>query len=202
MKIRSFIRAVVFLVFGIFLAGVMSSPVFAVNYPVSITTTGFLPSTVSAKVGDTLEFRNLTTSTQSARTSVAAGFNTGDIGTQQSKTVVLNNQGTFSFYSQYNTNLTGSVVVASSSATATSSGTTTSTATAAALVSQPVKTQAQPVSGAFEVFLAVMATGVAFLGAGWVSQKRLALVPVDYPEVVHLPSIRITVENTDEEKHA
>lgn len=200
MKTRSAIRIVVSLAFGVFLAGALSSPVFAANYPISITTTGFLPATLNAQVGDTLEFRNLTTSTQSARTSVAAGFNTGDIGTQQSKTVVLNNPGTFSYYSQYNTNLTGSVTVASDSATA--SATPTPVATASTLTSQPVQTQSQPVSGAFEVFLAVMATGTAFLGLGWYSQKRLATDPTNSPEVINLPSIRITVEQTDEDSNA
>lgn len=199
MKMSSAIRRVVTLVFGTALALVISTPVWAASYSITILDTGFMPNTLTVQVGDTLEFRNSSSSTQSARTSLSSGFITGDIGVQQAKTVVVNNPGVYNFYSQYNQSLTGIVTVASASAT--TSGTTTTTTTST-INSQPVQTQAQPVSGAFEVFLAVIATGTAFLGFGWFSQRRLAFNQLENSEVIQLPSIRVTVEKTDESDRA
>lgn len=149
--------------------------VHAATYSVTISPTGFIPATLKVQTGDTLEFRNGTTAMQSARSTLTTGFNTGDIGANQAKSVVVSNPGTFTYSSAYNAAITGSVEVSAATSSATTSATTTTTSTTSATkTSQPVQTQAQPVSGVFEVVVGMTLTGVLMLGGGIFWQRRLA----------------------------
>lgn len=173
---------------GVFLA--TASLVHAATIPVTISTSGFVPASVKVNVGDTIEFRNSTTATQSARTSLTSGFNTGDIGPNQTKTVTLNSVGTYSYSSAYTTAFTGTVEVASSSTASTT--TTSTTSTTSGTTSQPANTQAQPVSGVFEVVMAMSATGVASIGGGWIWQRRQTLAEREEREmdrIIALPTV-------------
>lgn len=172
--------------------GLSVSFVQAATLPITITNTGFVPATLKIVAGDTLEFRNSTTATQSARTAVASGFNTGDIGPSQSKSVVVSTAGTYSYTSAYNAALTGSVEVASAAGT-------TSTASSA-LTSQPVTTQAQPVSGVFEVVVVMVMTGSAFVIGGVFWQRKLAFTSVDDAHEVTLTQVpRLTLRSSPDD---
>lgn len=181
---RSFLFGAFFLLtFGIFTFG-LAQKAWAATYAVSITSSGFSPSSLQVSVGDSLTFINSTTSTQSAKTTVASGFNTGDIGPGQSKIVTVSSAGTYTYTSLYSPSFTGTVTVLagdSSSLTSTESATTTTT------TSVPDTTQQQPVSGAFENLLALVAIGFGFLGFGWYS-RRNTLVE-NQSGVVDLPLI-------------
>lgn len=191
-RLRSFAIGVTILLLGIF---VFPTAVFADTYSVSITATQFVPSTLNVTVGDTIRFINTTSATQSAKTTDASGFNTGNIGPGENKSVVVSTAGTFSYSSQYSPSLTGTVVVAASSGALGGETSTTSATT-----SQPAQTQSQPVSGVFEVMLAVIAAGVGFIALGMVTQRfQPKLLSTD--STVDLPSIsvRLTNEETEEE---
>lgn len=174
------------------------SPVLAASYSVTISDLGFVPSTLTVATGDTIEFRNSTTSTQSARTTVASGFNTGDIGPNQSKSVVVSNIGSYTYSSFYNSSLTGTVEVTAAGSTSTTSATTTSaTSTASGTkTGLPVETQPQPVSGVFEVVLAMMVGGTALVASGVVWQRRLSVTSDAQTGdvLISLPRITLTRE--------
>lgn len=168
----------------------------AATLPVTITNTGFVPATLKVVAGDTLEFRNSTTATQSARSTVAAGFNTGDIGPNQSKSVVVTNPGTYSYTSAYNSAITGSIEVASGS------GAMTTSTASSTLTTQPATTQAQPVSGVFEVVMAMTMTGIAFVAGGMIWQRRLAYAEVEQNAhqvtLTQVPRLTLRVTSDDD----
>lgn len=175
-RVRTLVLAGLMVVFALV---VSVRPALAATYAVTITTTQFIPATLQVSAGDQITFLNSTTATQSAVTSDPSGFNTGNIGAGQSKTVTVSTAGTYTYSSAFNSALTGTVTVleSSSSITSTSSGTTSTVST----------TQEQPVSGVFEVVLAMVAGGFGFLGFGWYSARRANAVPHD--PVVNLPLI-------------
>lgn len=169
-------------------AGLFATPVWAATATVSITDMAFVPATLKVNVGDTINFKNATSSTQSAKTSSTLGFDTGNIGAGQTKSVVVSTAGTYSYSSAFNTALTGSVEVMSATATASSSP--TPTASGSATKGQPTETQPQPVSGVMDALLGVLALGAGALlfGLGW--QQRLGgvqeIVPLK-PVTLHDP---------------
>lgn len=172
---------VILLVLSALLGAGWVAPVQAATYSITITSTQFIPSTLSAEVGDTITFINTSTATQSAKSTVASGFNSGDIGPGMSKSVTLVNEGTFTFTSQYNSALTGVVTVGAGS-----SLTSDTTSTAAARTVSTTSTQEQPVSGTAETFGLLLAGGMVFLGAGWYARqqsRRYTLPLVDLPLV-------------------
>lgn len=149
----------------------------AATYAVTITSTQFIPATLQVSVGDQISFLNSDIATQSARTTDPDGFNTGDIGPGQTKSVTLSTAGTFTYSSAYNSALTGTVtVLAGTGSISTTSGTTTTVTT----------TQPQPVSGTFEIVLALTAGGFAFLGFGWHARRQGNVV---HQSVVNLPLV-------------
>lgn len=160
------------------IAAVIAVPVWAASATVSITDTAFVPATLKVNVGDTINFKNATTSTQSAKSSSTLGFDTGNIGANQTKSVVVNTAGTYTYSSAFNPALSGTVEVSAASASATS----TPMATTSGVTAQPVQTQAQPVSGVMDALLGVVALGLGSMlfGFGW--QRRLGgeseVVPV------------------------
>jgi plastocyanin len=149
-------------------AGLLPSVAQAASYTITITESQFIPSALTAAVGDTITFINNTTATQSAKTSVASGFNTGDIGPSKSKQVTLVNEGTFSYSSLYNAALTGSVTVgAGSSLTSTTTSTDSTSQTAVVSTTQP-----QPVSGTMENLVILLVVGGTFVAFGTMAQFR------------------------------
>ncbi len=173
----------------------------AATHSITITPTGFIPSTLRVNQGDTLEFRNSTTATQSARSSLATGFNTGDIGANQAKSVVVTNSGVFSYSSSHDASLIGSIEVVAStpSANTLTSTTSTTTATTAALTSQPLQTQPQPVSGVFEVVVGMTLVGLFMIGGGifWQSYSFAgAQAHKNQEQIVSLPTLTWKDENT------
>ncbi len=160
-----------------------SSSVRAASYTVTITQTQFVPGTLTVAVGDSITFINNTTATQSAKTSVASGFNTGDIGPSMSKQVTIMNEGTFTYSSLYNAALTGVVTVTGSGATLTTTTTETTTTAQTAVVSQ---TQEMPVSGTTENLIMLLAAGGVFvLAGGYAHLKRGTAASV----VVNMPLV-------------
>lgn len=158
------------LALAMFVVAAFTTPTHALaaSYTITITGTQFVPGTLTAAVGDTITFINNTTATQSAKTAVASGFNTGDIGPSMSKLVTLVNEGTFTYSSLYTPSLTGVVTV-----TAASSLTTTETSTTSTAMTTTVSTtQPQPVSGAAENLIILLLVGSAFLTAGSYMQWR------------------------------
>lgn len=151
-----------------FVAGVFPSIAQAASYTITITPTQFVPSTLTAGVGDTITFINNTTATQSAKTSVASGFNSGDIGPSKSKQITLVNEGTFTYSSLYTPTITGVVTVTGSSTSLTTDTTATSTAQTAVVT----KTQSLPVSGTMENLVILLVMGAAFIALGAFGQLR------------------------------
>lgn len=169
-------------IFGLVIAALLLgvTRVQAATYSVTITSTQFVPSTLSVTAGDSITFINSTTATQSAQTTLASGFNTGAIAPGLSKTVTVSNAGTYSYTSAYTTTLSGTVTVASSSSTATSSATGVGGAVP--------RTQAQPVSGTGEVLMALLGGGsslLAFSAYGFRRNRQTAAAP--NAEVVSVP---------------
>ncbi len=162
----------------------------AATYSVTITSTAYIPSTLQVSAGDQVIFLNSDTATQSARTAETAGFNTGDIGPGANKTVTLATAGTYAYYSAYDANLTGTITVAAAAGGITDTTDTTSTVTT---------TQPQPVSGVFEVLLALVGGGCALLGFGWQARKRgLAQAGI---EIINLPLISSSAEAERDANH-
>ncbi len=148
-----------------FIAGFFPSLAQAASYTITITATQFVPGTLTAGVGDTITFINNTTATQSAKTAVASGFNTGDIGPSKSKAVTLVNEGTFTYSSLYTPSLSG-VVTVGAGTSLTSEASTTSTAQTTTVST----TQPQPVSGAVENLVILLVVGSTFLALGTAAQ--------------------------------
>ncbi len=160
----------------------VAGPVQAATYSVTITATQFVPATLQTNVGDTVTFINSTTATQSAKSTTATGFNTGDIGPNKSKSITVMNEGTFTYTSQYDAALTGVLTVASGSGLG---GTSTATTTAS-ITSSPTKTQPQPVSGTMENLVILIVSGIALLGAGAYARwrdGRAVITLIDVPLV-------------------
>lgn len=180
-RMRTWLLTGVLVLFALVLA---ARPALAATYSVTITATQFIPATLQVSAGDQITFLNSTTATQSAVTTDVNGFNTGNIGPGQSKTVTVSTAGTFAYSSAFNSSLTGTVTVLESSTeiTSTTSGTTTTVTT----------TQEQPVSGVFEVILAMVAGGFGFIGFGWYAARRSGFIAHD--PVVNLPLISSSVE--------
>lgn len=178
-------------------AGLFPGLAHAASYTITITETQFVPATLTAGVGDTVTFINNTTATQSAKTSVASGFNTGDIGPAKSKLITLVNEGTFTYSSLYNPALTGVVTVSGSSTSLTSETSTTSTAQTTTVST----TQPQPVSGTVENLIILLVVGVAFVGFGSVAQLRrspTASVIVNVPLVSSNQGKDVSTPPTDQ----
>lgn len=185
-----------FKAFSVFLALFSFGLVFAgsahaASYTVTITQTQFIPGTLAASVGDTITFINNTAATQSAKTTVASGFNSGDIGPGNSKQVTLVNEGTFTYSSLYTPTLTGIVTVSGSSGIG---GTTTST-TSGTVSTTITQTQPQPVSGAAENLMALVAAGTAFLAFGSYARWRKENTPM----VVSLPLVSMKNGSNDQQ---
>lgn len=195
-RLRFLAIGVIILLLGAF---VFPTGVSADTYSVSITATQYIPATLNVSVGDTIRFINTTTATQSAKTVEATGFNTGNIGPSENKSVVVSTAGTFSYTSQYTPSLTGTIVVAAS--TGALGG---ETSTSSASTSQPASTQEQPVSGVFEVMLAVIVAGVGFISLGMITQRFQPRM-LGTSSTVDLPSISVRITNDEEdspENHA
>ncbi|MCD8527244.1 cupredoxin domain-containing protein [Candidatus Woesebacteria bacterium] len=189
-----------FISLAVFALAAMALPsiAWADTYSVSITNTQFIPSTLNVSVGDTIRFINTTAATQSAKTTDTDGFNTGNIGPGENKSVVVANAGTYSYTSQYTPSLSGTVVVAAST-TSTATTSTTTTSTSSATKGQPAQTQQQPVSGTFEVFMAILIAGAGFIGLGFASRRYQAGVEAGH-STVDLPSI--SVRSNSDDAHA
>lgn len=191
---------------GLLLSGAfffsLAGTAFADTYTVSITSTQFVPSTLSVEVNDSIRFLNSTTATQSAETTDPDGFDTGNIGPGESKVITVLNAGTFTYSSSFNPALTGTVTVAAGTGTLTDTTTTTTSTASSTLTSQPAKTQAQPVSGVAEVLMAVTAVSFSLIGLGWYSHRKLSAYNPGM--VVDLPPISLhneddgTVESTSD----
>jgi plastocyanin len=191
-----FIRLASLSFFGVaILMGMSTSLIHAASYSVTITDTAFVPASFSVMTGDSIEFRNSSTATQSAKSTLATGFNTGDIGPSQTKTVTVNTAGTFTYSSAYNAALTGTMQVTSAS----SSTTTTTTSTSSATKGQPTQTQEQPVSGVFEVVVGMVLTGTFLVGSGLVWQRRLAYNDTHENERSQVTSLPIITWTRDQE---
>lgn len=177
MIVLRFLGAVVLLLVGLVGLGYIS-PVLAATYTVSITGTQFIPSTLKIAPGDSISFINTTDSTQSARTTLTSGFNTGNIGPGQSKLITVVNTGTFAYSSQYNSSLSGTVEVASPSASPTPVATSSTKG-------QVATTQQQPVSGVEDVLYAVVTAGLVSIGIGlyWQHRANHESAVVDLPPV-------------------
>lgn len=179
---RSLLLALVFLF-------MVAPGVQAATYSVTITSSQFVPATLTITTGDTVSFLNATSTVQTAQSSVASGFNTGDIAAGQSKSVVVNTAGTYTYSSAYNSALSGTITVtASSSATASTSATVTPTpvASTTSTRSAQLKGGDQPVSGTVEVLIALLASGAALIAWGgwqWNSDRRLSITLTDVPMV-------------------
>lgn len=176
--LRAFkVLTVVFLILALVATGAR-----AATYSVTITSTAFIPASLQISAGDQVIFLNSDAATQSARTTETTGFNTGNIGPGESKTVTLSTAGTYSYYSAFDTTLTGTMtVIAGDGAITDTTETTTTVAT----------TQPQPVSGVFEVMLTLVGGGFAFLGFGWQARRNLRQ-PAS--PVLDLPLISSSVE--------
>lgn len=157
------LRAAKVLIVVLLALALSAAKVRAATYSVTVTSTAFIPATLQISAGDQVIFLNSDTATQSARTAETTGFNTGDIGPGASKTITLSTAGTYSYYSAYNTGLTGTITVLGTTGSLTETSTTSGTV---------ATTQPQPVSGVFEVMLALVAGGFAFLGFGWQAYRR------------------------------
>lgn len=179
---------------GVLLA--LPLPVLAATYTVTITDSLFVPSYLKVGLGDTITFVNSTDATQSAKTALASGFNTGNIGSGASKSVTVNTAGTYTYTSAFNSTLSGTVVVGSSSATMTDEGTGGAASGSATKTAQPAQTQPQPVSGVYETLLLMVVGGVALFAFGVMSRQRRLFVPRSM--IVDLPSIR--AERQDHER--
>lgn len=159
----------------------------AATYTVSITATQFIPSTLKIATGDSIMFINTTSSTQSAKTTVASGgFNTGNIGPGSNKTITVSSPGTFTYTSQYSPSLTGTVTV---SGTATSDLGTGGTATDSSTTANPAQTQEQPVSGVAEVLFATLAVSAGLIFFGGFTQWRFARAV--HSDLVEVPTIGV-----------
>ncbi len=192
--LRKSILFILLLIGGFFL---LPSAVSADTYSVSITATQFIPSTLSVEEGDTIRFINTTSATQSAKTTDADGFNTGNIGPGENKSVVVSNAGSYTYSSQYTPSLTGTVVVAAAAGTSPTSTSSASTTTTTGTTSQPAQTQAQPVSGTFEVFVALVTAGVGFILLGMVSKRFQPVFTASNDSTVELPSISVRIKQTE-----
>lgn len=147
------------------MAGVAGwAPVWAASYTVTITSTQYVPATLQVSTGDTITFINSTTATESARTSLITGFNTGDIGPGSSKQVTVSTAGTFTYSSIHNTALSGTVTVGQGTTSLIDS---TSTATTSGQTGTVQTTQAMPVTGTTENIIMLLAAGAFFTGFGW-----------------------------------
>jgi len=144
----------------ILLLGASVSRVLAASYTVTIDDTKFVPSTLKVKSGDSITFINTTDSTQSAKTTSSAGFNTGNIGPGSSKSVTVSTVGTYPYTSTFNTTLQGTVTVEGST-TATTTPTPVSTVSATTKGGEPM-----PVSGTTEVLMTLIAGGLGLIAFG------------------------------------
>jgi plastocyanin len=143
----------------IVLLGASVSRVLAASYTVTIDETKFVPSTLKVKTGDSITFINTADSTQSAKTTSSAGFNTGNIGPGSSKSVTVNTEGTYTYTSAFNSALQGTVTVeGATSLTATPTSTLSATTTKGG--------DPMPVSGTAEVLMALLAGGFGLIAFG------------------------------------
>lgn len=145
--------------FGV-LALVLTSAgsVLAATYSVTITDEQFVPSTLKVKEGDSITFINSTDATQSAKTTSTTGFNTGNIGPGSSKSVTLNQAGTFSYSSTQTPTLTGTITVEDVAGTGGASDSASITST--------TKGGDMPVSGTTEVLLGMVTLGAGLIALG------------------------------------
>ena len=142
-----------------------------------------MPSTLKVKPGDSITFINTTDSTQSAKTTSSAGFNTGNIGPGASKSVTVSTVGTYTYTSAFNSTLQGTVTV---EGTATTSPTPTPVSTVSATTKggDPL-----PVSGTAEVLMALVAGGLGLIGYGVISNRVGTVHLVRNNPVLEVPPV-------------
>lgn len=151
-------------VISVFFVGMMfaaSGPhVFAATTNVSITSTGFLPESITIKAGDTVVWTNNDTTDHTA-TDDQLTWDTDVIAPDATGSQLFTTAGSFTYSDTIDPTLTGTITVTAASGT---SGTTaTPTPTPATTKGG---TPATPVSGTAETTLALLAMGVMLLGGG------------------------------------
>ncbi len=176
----------------VLMMGVSAGRVFAASYTVTISETKFVPATLKIKPGDTITFINTTDSTQSAKTTSSAGFNTGNIGPNASKSVTVSTAGTYSYTSAFNSALQGSVTVEGET-------TTTSTASATPTVTTTKGEQPLPVSGTAEVLMALIAGGLGLIAFGTFTEKYGTISLSRSKTLVDIPPVSAHNDSGDEE---
>jgi plastocyanin len=164
MKLSSkFVFVVVFL-FALMLG---TKSAFAATTNVSITSTGFVPESITVTVGDTVVWTNNDTTDHTA-TDDELTWDTDIIDPALTGSQVFNTAGTYTYSDTIDPTLTGTIIVKAATSTTSSSSTTTTSTTSA---TPKPKAATQPVSGVSGPTLTLMSMGGALLALGFFSLK-------------------------------
>lgn len=173
MKLSSKITFVVAFLIAILLA---QKPVFAATTNVSITSTGFVPESITITVGDTVVWTNNDTTDHTA-TDDELTWDTDIIDPALTGSLKFDTAGTFTYSDTIDPTLTGTIIVKAASGTTSSSSSTSTTSTTSTSTSSATpkpKTTAQPVSGVSGPTITLMSMGAALLALGFFSLKANA----------------------------
>ncbi len=160
----------------VFLCSLMlgATSAFAATTNVSITSTGFVPESISITVGDTVVWTNNDTTDHTA-TDDELTWDTDIIDPALTGSQVFNTAGTYTYSDTIDPTLTGTLIVkaatsvTSSSTTSTSTTSTTKTSTTSATTKPKATTQ--PVSGVSGPTTVLLSMGGALLALGFFSLK-------------------------------
>lgn len=170
MKLSSKITFVVALLLAILLG---TKPVFAATTNVSITSTGFVPESITITVGDTVVWTNDDTTDHTA-TDDELTWDTDIIDPALTGSLKFDTAGTFTYSDTIDPTLTGTIIVKAASGTTSSSSSTSTTTTSTASATPKPKATTQPVSGVSGPTIALMSMGGALLALGFFSLKANA----------------------------
>lgn len=162
-----FLSKTIFLVVVAFVLVIgASSPVFAATTNVSITSTGFVPESISITVGDTVVWTNNDTTDHTA-TDDELTWDTDIIAPSDTGSQVFATAGTYTYSDTIDPTLTGTITVetAAVESSTTKGGTTSATP-------KPVATT-QPVSGVSGPTMALMTAGGLLMVFGFLSLRML-----------------------------
>lgn len=143
---------------------IVSSPVQAATTNVSITSTGFIPESITINVGDTVVWTNNDTTDHTA-TDDELTWDTDLIAPSGTGSQIFNTAGTFTYSDTIDPTLTGSIIVQASSTTGTTTTPTPSTTTTTTTTTSPTPIP-QPVSGVSGPTTIIMTLGGLLLLAG------------------------------------
>ena len=152
---------------SVFFAGVMLvalvPQVFAATTNVSITSTGFLPESITIKAGDTVVWTNNDTTDHTA-TDDQLTWDTDVIAPTTTGSQLFATAGSFTYSDTIDPTLTGTITVSAAAGTTTATPTPTPATTKGG-------TPTTPVSGTVETTIGLLIAGTLLLGGGFFARR-------------------------------